>query len=80
MNVTGNKMIVDNVPSAGEERIQVSPHMLDLKEYLSTIRIPNSQRAYTGSDSGECYLCLMLTTPWHLFHSRSPDSVDRLII
>lgn len=69
-------MIVDKLPSDGEERIQDSPHMLNLKEYLSTIRIPDSQRAYTGSDSGECYLSLMLTTPWHLVHSLSPDSVD----
>lgn len=53
-------MIVDKLPSDAEQRIQDSPHTLDLKEYLSTIGIPNLQRAYIGSDSGECYLSLLV--------------------
>lgn len=37
-------------------------YKLDIEEYLKTIRIPDSQRVYTGSDSGEFFSLLSSLT------------------
>jgi hypothetical protein len=42
----------DSHPLQGGREVLDNPYMLDVNEYLSTINIPNSQRIYTGSDSG----------------------------